>query len=67
MTEHPLSPSDPSRVNDQQERDIQYWTSRFHCTRAMLTDAVASVGNDPSQVESYLHILKGDKQGNTGL
>lgn len=63
----PITPTDPSRVNDGQEEDVQYWIARFHCTREQLSDALASVGNDPAHVESYLHILKGDKTDNPGL
>lgn len=47
-------PADAGRVNMSDEREIQYWTTRFGCTKAQLVSAVGSVGPVPMKVQAFL-------------
>ena len=45
---------DRSRINTNQEHEVQYWSKKFGCTADQLRKAVGRVGNKPEAVESEL-------------
>lgn len=47
-------PQDASRVNVNEDYEVQYWTGRFNCSRQQLEDAVKAVGVSSERVEQYL-------------
>ncbi|KFA87143.1 DUF3606 domain-containing protein [Archangium violaceum] len=47
-------PEDASRVNVNQEHEVDYWCGKFGCTAAELREAVREVGVMASDVEAYL-------------
>ena len=47
-------PQDSSRVNLNEEYEIQYWCSKLSCSRDDLIKAVTAVGNSVVRVEDYL-------------
>jgi hypothetical protein len=37
-------PADATRININQDHEVEYWTKKFGCTRAQLIDCVKKVG-----------------------
>jgi hypothetical protein len=54
-------PQDSSRINMNEDYEVQYWTNKFSCSKLELQDAVTSVGNSAQKVEEYLGMLTGKK------
>ena len=48
------APQDASRVNVNEEYEVQYWTKKFGCSAEQLKKAVREVGVSASDVEKYL-------------
>ena len=55
-------PQDASRVNVNEDYEVQYWTSKFGCNREELVDAVNSVGTSAEKVGEYLGMVSGKKR-----
>lgn len=47
-------PQDASRVNVNEDYELQYWSERFNITRDELKKAVAEAGPSVSAVEEFL-------------
>ncbi len=55
-------PQDASRVNVNQQHELDYWTKKFACTEAELKAAVKAVGDSVSKVEQELKEQKKRKK-----
>jgi Protein of unknown function (DUF3606) len=44
-------PQDSSKVNVNEDYEVQYWTKKFGCTPQQLKDAVKKVGTGAAAVE----------------
>jgi hypothetical protein len=55
-------PQDASRINLNEEYEVQYWTDKFGCSREELKDAVSSVGTSAEMVSEYLGMATGKKR-----
>lgn len=47
-------PQDRSRINMNEEYEVQYWTKKFGVTKEKLAEAVRAVGNSAAKVEERL-------------
>jgi hypothetical protein len=47
-------PQDSSRVNVNEDYEVQYWTSKFNCSKEELKRAVDAVGPMADKVEAFL-------------
>jgi hypothetical protein len=47
--------ADRSRVNLNEDYELQYWTGKFGVNRAQLEEAVNAVGDNALEVEVYLN------------
>jgi hypothetical protein len=47
-------PQDATRVNVNENYEVQYWTKKFNCSEAELRRAVEAVGVSADKVEEYL-------------
>ncbi|MDM0003039.1 DUF3606 domain-containing protein [Variovorax sp. J22P240] len=56
MPNDPSAPnsSDPERIDLRSEGSIAEWTRKLDVTEAQLTEAIASVGDRPTDVELHL-------------
>ncbi len=48
-------PQDSTRINVDDENELQFWAMRFHVAREMLRRAVAAVGPKFKDVASHLN------------
>jgi hypothetical protein len=55
-------PQDASRINMNEDYEVQYWTKKFGCSKDELKDAVESVGVSAEKVEEFLGISSGKKR-----
>lgn len=49
-------PSDRNHIDISDPLELRWWCGRFGCTDLKLKEALAHVGNAPSQVEQYLRL-----------
>lgn len=47
------TPLDASRINVNEDYEVQYWTKKFNCSKEELRKAVNEVGTSAEKVESY--------------
>jgi hypothetical protein len=47
-------PQDATRVNINEDYEVQYWTNKFGCSKEELVNAVNAVGTSAEKVEAYL-------------
>ncbi len=47
-------PAHPGRIDMRDDREIQYWTAKFGCTKAQLVSAVGSAGPIATKVQAFL-------------
>jgi len=47
-------PQDGSRVNVNEDYEVQYWTKKFDCSKEELVRAVNAVGVSAEKVEQFL-------------
>jgi hypothetical protein len=47
-------PQDSSRINIHEPYEVQYWSTKFGCTKSQLEAAVKAVGVSATAVEKYL-------------
>jgi hypothetical protein len=47
-------PQDATRINVNEDYEVQYWTNKFNCSVARLREAVCAVGVSAERVETYL-------------
>ncbi len=45
---------DRSRINLEEDWEINYWTNELECTESELREAVSEVGNSADSVRRYL-------------
>ena len=60
MPQLKFKPKDPLKVSIDEEQAVTYWMKQFNCSRELLADAVASVGTERADVQTYIQLLKGD-------
>ncbi|MCW3077746.1 MAG: hypothetical protein JWO32_2355 [Bacteroidetes bacterium] len=48
------NPQDSSRININEDYEVQYWTNKFNCSKEELRKAVDAVGVSAEKVENYL-------------
>jgi hypothetical protein len=53
------APQDSSRVNVNEDYEVQYWTNKFNCSKEQLRDAVDSVGTSAEKVAEYIRGASG--------
>ncbi|MCE3258871.1 MAG: hypothetical protein K0S12_512 [Bacteroidetes bacterium] len=49
-----IRPQDASRINLNEEYEIQYWTKKLNCSREELEQAVKAVGSSAENVQKFL-------------
>lgn len=49
-----IAPEDKTKVNVNQDHELEYWSKKFGCTKTQLLLAVAKVGFMAKDVEAYL-------------
>jgi hypothetical protein len=47
-------PQDATRINLNEDYEVQYWTKKFNCSKQALKDAVEKVGVSAEKVEKLL-------------
>ena len=48
-------PADSSRININEDYEVDYWTNTLGCTRDQLTKAVREAGTSAKAVRTYLN------------
>lgn len=49
-----IQPEDPTKINVNQDWEVEYWCNKLHCTESQLRDAVEAVGTSVEAVKDYL-------------
>jgi len=52
---------DRSRINLEEDWEINYWTNELDCTESELREAVSKVGNSADSVRRYLGTPQTDR------